>query len=100
MSLEDREGLQSWYSRLGINPYYTTISPSEKYILDHTHGAGYSYENIEDNDQQTIDQITQKFRDAASGRFTHRGNHPAFTLRGDRQGLHRQTTQRGEPLTD
>ena len=102
MGLNDEEKaqindkLQKYYDEYGVSPYYSHMPWGERYALDHLHAAGYSYLNSEES--QTPSDIFYKLHDAINGSFTPRTMSPEFTLRGDRQGVQRHLSQRGEPL--
>ena len=101
---ENREVLQDMYSKYRMSPYWNHMPWGERYTLDHLYGAGYSYNDVSSGAQQTAGQIGQKLSDAISGTFTPRTLNGAdngwFTLSGDRQGVHRHLTQRGDNITN
>lgn len=99
---ETKEGLQEMYSKYGMSPYWNHMPWGERYTLDHLYGAGYGYNGP--GEKQTVGQIGQKITDAINGSFTPRtyngADNGSFVLAGDRQGVHRHLTQRGDNLTN
>lgn len=103
-SEEVRNGLQEMYDRYGASPQWSSMPWGEKYTLDHLHGAGYSYNDENGEGNSTVGEIGQKLTDAINGQFNPRtlngDDNGDFVLRGDRQGVHRHLTQRGENVTN
>lgn len=110
INLAEKEGLnediysklQEMYDRYGISPQWSTMPWGEKYALDHLYGAGYAYDDVNGNNNTSVGAIGQKISDAINGIFTPRTlngeNNGYFVLSGDRQGVHRHLTQRGDNL--